>query len=455
MFLEFWKLREQPFGVTPDPRYLYFSPGHREALASLFYGIETGRGFLSLVAPPGMGKTTLLFQLLRRWKGHVHSAFLFQTQCNSRELIRYLLADLGVKNDGEDMVRMHSELNDFLFRETKAGRRVVVFIDEAHNLSTPVLETVRLLSNFEAPDKKLMQIVLTGQPELAQRLARPELAQLRQRIAVQTQLDPLSPAEVARYVNHRLHVAGYQGQELFTSPALDLVARYSGGIPRLINVVCFNALSLGFAGRYNQINPDIVREAAKDVALDTPEPTPKAAPVEKPQAVIPQLLESLSSLYFWITKVVRRPLVQVSALYLLFCVTALYLAAHSRSASADRSIENKVNTNPPATALRLDTPPVSQSPSVPPEAPPLAGLVPLEPVRADDSSPDFAISYVVQPHDTVVDLCLSTFGRYDEVALSEIRRLNPRLTNPNHLEVGEEIRLPRTPQKPVASKVLP
>jgi len=455
MFLEFWKLREQPFGVTPDPRYLYFSPGHREALASLFYGIETGRGFLSLVAPPGMGKTTLLFQLLRRWKGHVHSAFLFQTQCNSRELIRYLLADLGVKNDGEDMVRMHSELNDFLFRETKAGRRVVVFIDEAHNLSTPVLETVRLLSNFEAPDKKLMQIVLTGQPELAQRLARPELAQLRQRIAVQTQLDPLSPAEVARYVNHRLHVAGYQGQELFTSPALDLVARYSGGIPRLINVVCFNALSLGFAGRYNQINPDIVREAAKDVALDTPEPTPKAAPVEKPQAVIPQLLESLSSLYFWITKVVRRPLVQVSALYLLFCMTALYLAAHSRSASADRSIENKVNTNPPATALRLDTPPVSPSPSVPPVAPSSGGLVPLEPVRADDSSPDSAISYVVQPHDTVVDLCLSTFGRYDEVALSEIRRLNPRLTNPNHLEVGEEIRLPRTPQKPVASKVLP
>ncbi len=452
MFLEFWKLREQPFGVTPDPRYLYFSPGHREALASLFYGIETGRGFLSLVAPPGMGKTTLLFQLLRRWKGHVHSAFLFQTQCNSRELIRYLLADLGVKNDGEDMVRMHSELNDFLFRETKAGRRVVVFIDEAHNLSTPVLETVRLLSNFEAPDKKLMQIVLTGQPELAQRLARPELAQLRQRIAVQTQLDPLSPAEVARYVNHRLHVAGYQGQELFTSPALDLVARYSGGIPRLINVVCFNALSLGFAGRHNQINPDIVREAAKDVALATPEPTPKAAPAEKPQAVIPQLQESLSSLYFWITKVVRRPLVQVSALYLLLCMTALYLAAHSRSASADRSIENKVNTNPPATALHLDTPPVSQSPSAPFVAPPSAGLVPLEPVRADDSSPDSAISYVVQPHDTVVDLCLSTFGRYDEVALSEIRRLNPRLKNPNHLEVGQEIRLPRTPQKPAASK---
>src|SRR5258708_15276330 len=211
MFLDFYKLREQPFGVTPDPRYLYFSPGHREALASMFYGIETGRGFLSLVAEPGMGKTTLLFQLLQRWKGYVHSAFLFQTQCDSRELIRYLLDDLGIENKGEDIVRMHSELNEFLFRETKAGRRVVVFIDEAQNLSDTVLETVRLLSDFEAPDKKLLQIILAGQPELEERLSRPRLAQLRQRIAIQSRLEALSPGEAIRYVRHRLEYAGHEG----------------------------------------------------------------------------------------------------------------------------------------------------------------------------------------------------------------------------------------------------
>ena len=453
MFLDFWKLREQPFGVTPDPRYLYFSPGHREALASLFYGIETGRGFLSLVAQPGMGKTTLLFQLLRRWKGHVHSAFLFQTQCNSRELVRYLLADLGLKNDSEDIVRMHSELNDFLFRETKAGRRVVVFIDEAHNLSTPVLETVRLLSNFEAPDKKLMQIVLTGQPELAQRLSNPELAQLRQRIAVQTQLDPLSPAEVARYVNHRLHVAGHQGQELFTSPALDLVARYSGGIPRLINVLCFNSLSLGFAGRHNLISPDIVREAAKDVALVAPEPAPVTARVKQATTVSPELPESMPSWRSWITKTVQRPLVQVSALYLLVCISALYLAAHSRGVSAHRSVETKVSTDAPATTLHPDVP-VLQTPSVPLAGPAPATVTPLESARMDYKSPDSVISYIAQPHDTVIELCVSTYGRCDEAALSEILRLNPRLKNPNHLEVGQEIRLPRTLQRPGASKTL-
>src|SRR5438874_12430603 len=149
MFLDFCTLREQPFGVTPDPRVLYFCPAHREALASLFYGIETGRGFLSLVAEPGMGKTTLLFQLLKRWQGYVHSAFLFQTQCDSRELLRYLIEDIGLDSQDRVLVRMHADLHDFLFRETKAGKRVVLFIDESQNLSDAVLETVRLLSDFE------------------------------------------------------------------------------------------------------------------------------------------------------------------------------------------------------------------------------------------------------------------------------------------------------------------
>src|ERR1700747_683011 len=211
MFLNFYRLREQPFGVTPDPRFLYFSAAHREALASLFYGIETGRGFLSLVAEPEMGKTTLLFQLLKRWKGYVHSAFLFQTQCDSRELLRYLMEDLGLDSQDRDIVRMHADLNDFLFRETKAGKRVVLFIDEAQNLADSVLETVRLLSDFEAPDRKLLQMRLAGQRELSERLFRPGLEQLRQRIAIQTRLHAFRPDEVVRYIHHRLRRAGYAG----------------------------------------------------------------------------------------------------------------------------------------------------------------------------------------------------------------------------------------------------
>ena len=164
MLLKFFGLREHPFGVTPDPRYLYLSPGPREALASLFYGIESERGFLALIAPPGMGKTTLLFHLLEKFRTSARTAFLFQTQCTSREFMRFLLAELGYETGDHDFVRMHEEFNQHLLREARAGNRFIVVVDEAQNLDPSVLETIRLLSDFETPQAKLLQIVLAGQP---------------------------------------------------------------------------------------------------------------------------------------------------------------------------------------------------------------------------------------------------------------------------------------------------
>jgi general secretion pathway protein A len=269
MFLEFFGLREQPFGVSPDPKYLYFSPGHREALASLFYGIETARGFLALIAEPGMGKTSLLFQLLERLKGSIRSAFLFQTQCDSRELLRYLLEAFGIDSKEADLVDLHSRLNQFLLAEAKAGSRVVVFIDEAQNLSDSALETVRLLSNFEASDRKLFQIVLAGQPELARKLKNPRLAQLSQRIAVLTGLSHLPEAETVQYIYHRLQVAGYEGPDVFTPTSVASIAKASRGIPRNINNICFNAMSLACAMGCKRIGPEIVQEAMNDLSLNS------------------------------------------------------------------------------------------------------------------------------------------------------------------------------------------
>ena len=173
MFLEFYGLHEQPFGVTPDPRFLYISSTHREALSSLYYGLETSRGFLTLIAPPGMGKTTLLFHLLERLRSTAHTAFLFQTQCDSRELFRYLLSDLGIDAGDQNLARMHEKLNEVLINDARAGKRFILVIDEAQNLEDSVLETVRLLSDFETPQAKLMQIVLAGQPQLADKLISP------------------------------------------------------------------------------------------------------------------------------------------------------------------------------------------------------------------------------------------------------------------------------------------
>jgi len=268
MYLDFYGLKEEPFGVTPDPRFLYLSPEHREALASIYYGIEAGRGFMALIAVPGMGKTTLLFHLLERFRSSARTAFLFQTQCNSREFMRFLLTELGCgSGNGQDPVAMHDEFNRLLLQEARTGRRCILIVDEAQNLDPSVLETIRLLSDFETPRAKLLQIVLAGQPELADKLARPSLAQLRQRISLIGRLGSLSAQETQKYMEHRLKVSGVSAQSIFTDDACALVAELSLGIPRNINNLCFNALSLGFASREKTITAELVREVAADFDL--------------------------------------------------------------------------------------------------------------------------------------------------------------------------------------------
>jgi general secretion pathway protein A len=268
MFLSFFGLREQPFGVTPDPRFLYLSAAHREALASLYYGIEANRGFLGLIARPGMGKTTILFHLLEKFRTSARTALIFQTQCNSREFMRLLLAELGYEGAIQDLVEMHEEFNKRLMQEARSGNRLIVVIDEAQNLDPEVLETLRLLSNFETSRAKLMQIVLAGQPALADKLASPGLAQLRQRVSIVHGLEPLPAWEVKNYIEHRLLVAGYKGNPLFTREAYEAVAAFTQGIPRNVNNFCFNALSLACALRKRVVDSDIVNEVKSDLDIE-------------------------------------------------------------------------------------------------------------------------------------------------------------------------------------------
>ena len=268
MFLDFYKIREQPFGETPDPRYLYLSPTHREAIASLAYGLDARKGFLALVAEPGMGKTTLVFHLLEWLRESARTVFLFQTQCSSHGLLSNLLTDLEVDVQGKGLAWMHERLKEVLINEASVGRRLVVFIDEAQNLSESVLETVRLLSDFENPRSKLIQIVLIGQPELADKLARPAMAQLRQRISILARLSPLISTEAEAYINHRLAVAGSVDQQLFTPQARGMIANWSSGIPRNINTLCFGALSLGYAMSKHKIDGSVIREAITDLDVN-------------------------------------------------------------------------------------------------------------------------------------------------------------------------------------------
>ncbi|HVH86519.1 MAG TPA: AAA family ATPase, partial [Terriglobales bacterium] len=245
----------------------YPSATHREAMASLQYGVQSERAFMAMVAQPGMGKTMLLFNLLQQLGGGFRTAFLFQTQCDSREFLGFLLTDLGLKVQGYDPIQLHEQLKAELLREARAGRRVVVIVDEAQNLDTSVLETVRLLSDFESPSRKLMQIILAGQPQLSKKIASPELVQLRQRLSMIIQIKPLAGKDVATYMARRLQVAGYTGPALFSPEAVGLIAARSHGIPRIINNYCFNALSLAFASQKPTVEADIVLEVARDLEI--------------------------------------------------------------------------------------------------------------------------------------------------------------------------------------------
>jgi general secretion pathway protein A len=269
MFLNHYQLHEDPFGVAPDPRYTYFTSTHREALASLAYAVEIASGFAVLVAKPGMGKTTLLFRLLDYLQGKARTVFIFHTQCNSVDLMRYILADMKIKYSGKDLVEMHALLHEVLLSEARVGRTVVVAIDESQNLSHEVLETVRLLSNFETPRRKLLQIILCGQPQLGHKLAHPDLVQLRQRVTILCRLAPLTVQEVSAYIDHRLQVAGHRGGNLFTPEAVLLIARESRGIPRIINTLCSSSLSIGCALERSRISPEMVQEVLADLSVDS------------------------------------------------------------------------------------------------------------------------------------------------------------------------------------------
>lgn len=267
MFLEFYGLREQPFGVTPNPRYLYHSPIHREALASLIYGIEADLGFAALIAEPGMGKTTLLFYLLEKFRETARTALIFQTLCSPVELLCYLASELEIPTTDADPVVLNERIKDVLIREAQAGRRVIVIIDEAQNLDEPVLETIRLLSDFETQNFKLLHIILAGQLQLAEKLARPCMAQLLQRVSMLNRLNPLTLEETKNYIEYRLGVAGYRGAKLFGDDAVQLIAEMSGGVPRNINRICFNALSIGCALGKQRIDTAVVQEVGNDLDI--------------------------------------------------------------------------------------------------------------------------------------------------------------------------------------------
>jgi general secretion pathway protein A len=267
IYNRYFGLLESPFSVTPDPRFFYSNPVYVETYTALRDGIEAKKGFIVVTGEVGTGKTTLLRKLLRSFETNVHSVFIFNTYINFPELLQVALRDLGLVPKNTTPVTMLEELNGYLIEQRKQGHSVAMLIDEAQNLSIETLENLRLLSNLETNQEKLLQIVLMGQPELETKLDQPKLRQLKQRVAVQCRLGPLKDDEVGPYIDFRLRTAGYEGKGLFHRDAVRQIASYSKGIPRLMNIICDNALLIAYAESRKIVPVDIIKQVARDLRM--------------------------------------------------------------------------------------------------------------------------------------------------------------------------------------------
>ena len=287
MYNEYFGFLASPFSAAPDSRIFYDNELYREAFANLRYGIEWRKGLIVMTGEVGTGKTTLLDKIVRNLGATIQVVFLSYDQIDSAELIRILCRELGLASDVQDRITQIEQLREYLIAQSRRRRVVALLIDEAQNLSDETFEAVRFLSNFESDGEKLLQIVLTGQPELQARLNQSKLRHLNQRIVIHCRLAPLTNDEVNRYIAFRVRGAGFRGKDLFNAEILGDISLYSGGIPRLINIMCDNALLLAYAAGKKTVTTEIVQEVARDLGLaNLAEPKPSAAPAK---AALPDL----------------------------------------------------------------------------------------------------------------------------------------------------------------------
>jgi len=274
MYKSYFGLRENPFNVNPDPRYLYLTKQIEEALTGLMYGIQTRKGFITLTGEVGTGKTTLVNRLLD-WlrQRRTRTAFLFNSRMNTSHLFDFILAEFEIACESRTKSQQLMKLNQWLLERYRAGETAVLIIDEAQNLSYPVLEEIRMLTNLETSTEKLLQIVLSGQPELEEKLKLPQLRQLKQRITLRCKTAPLTKEQTHAYIAERLRIAG-SGEQIFSLEAMDTVHMYSLGIPRVVNLLCEHALINTYVEQERVVSPKIVEDIAREFQLDEIEPIP-------------------------------------------------------------------------------------------------------------------------------------------------------------------------------------
>jgi general secretion pathway protein A len=409
MYNSYFGFRESPFSVTPDPRFFYTNPVYLEAFATLRYGIEAKKGFIVITGEVGTGKTTLLRKLLHDLENNVHSVLVFNSCLSFPELLEFTLQDLGLTSKDRNKVTMLQKLNDYLIKQLNQGHTVTMLIDEAQNLSDEVLENLRLLSNLETDQEKLIQIVLMGQPELKAKLAQSHLRQLKQRVALQCQLRSLTDKEVRPYIGSRLMAIGYKGKDPFDRYAVKRVADYSKGIPRVINILCDNGLLTAYAAGQQSVTADMIDRVALDLDLGSEASNTKMHNLPALLAPTETSLQQIPNKVLWF-----RPMhltrTGVSSLLMIFFVvvaSVIGLASHN--------LEKVVPSN--------------QSEAV------------TKKPRATLESQHYYERVVIQPGSTIQKIAADTYGSNTILGMDLIKEFNPKIDNVNRVLSGQKLLL--------------
>jgi len=490
MYTSYFGFSEKPFEVTPDPKYFYASPSHQEMLASLVYGIRERRGFIVLTGEVGTGKTMLINAALDRLDENTKVAYIGNTALTFEQLLLATLEDLGILEPGKYVSKMEAIrlLNEFTLARLSEGGNVVLIVDEAQNLDEDCMENLRLLSNLETRKHKLIQIALVGQPELDVKLGRPELRQLAQRVSVRRIVKPLTEDETYAYMWHRLEVAGYGDSDLFSFRARKLIHEYSGGIPRKINILCDNALLIGFALKKRRIDPDCVAEAAGDLKWV---PIPRESEPPSPSVMVdsPEIAHRGSRSRIAVLGILALAVGLGTAAGVILGRTgfpfSLTTPPSSRSSvlaglNHPRSNEGESRPAPSSSLLaeqdqtqRLNSegtgniksvtssgfganknpgrrkPPVSSLESIEKRmashaATPaqMDGLSPMQTISTGRAEARSARTVIAERDDSLSKIIYRVYGRYHDSLLILVLNENPEIQEPDSISVGQVIRLP-------------
>jgi general secretion pathway protein A len=484
MYCEFFGFTERPFEITPDPKFLYLNPAYREMLASLLYGIRERRGFVTLIGDVGVGKTTLLNAVQDRLDEKTKVVSIFNTGISFEQMLNYALTELGISSDQESLSKADAfrRLKEFALQEHSRGGNLAFIVDEAQNLDNDALEDIRLLSNIETHKQKLIQIVLSGQPELEAKLAQAELKQLAQRISLRHYIKPLSEKETLEYVDDRLVMANYKGPSLFDRQSRKLIWEFSGGVPRRINILCDNALAAAFGVKRKKIKAALMRKVIQGlsgpVAVPPPEEhSPNDAPVFSAKPVKPG--RAGMRLGLWAGLGLTGCLILAVAFYSgEFSLNSQEMPDEA----VPMSFRGKIT--PPSKPLLAgakepvpaekpageNLPPGTEeqgflmAATVPTEiiknpVPPAATLTPER--KAEDKEPQSRVKWellsqkgtengkerpvrylVVKKGDTLYKIIADVYGTYDKEKMKKVMRENPDLPGPDKIMAGQVIRLP-------------